>query len=324
MTVNANYIYSYLLSAGWSKNAICATLGNMQQESTINPGIVNSIGATGLVQWYPGTKLTYWCSSMGYNWRSIDSQLKRILYEVESNLQWIATDSFPLSFAEYTVSNQSLAYLVEAFCKNYERTDVELLEKRISYAEYWYEHVSGSVISFEPRLNDEGIQGSIYYYNENPFFLSGYGMPNCTCYAWGRFWEISDTSKSGSNRPTLPTSDAGLWISQVGTEYETGYTARLGAVICWSDNSGGAGHVAIVEEINADGSIVTSNSAYNSTYFYTKTIPSDYSLSGYTFQGFIYNPFIFVPPDGPEETSKKKKGFNFVLFHHRRRRFIYG
>ena len=28
-----------------------------------------------------------------------------------------------------------------------------------------------------------------YYYSNNVFYKSGYGMPNCTCYAWGRFLE---------------------------------------------------------------------------------------------------------------------------------------
>lgn len=39
MTENAKHIMSYLLDKGWTKNAICGMLGNMQTESTINPGI---------------------------------------------------------------------------------------------------------------------------------------------------------------------------------------------------------------------------------------------------------------------------------------------
>ena len=36
---NAEYIYSYLRDKGWSKEAICGLLGNMDQESGINPGV---------------------------------------------------------------------------------------------------------------------------------------------------------------------------------------------------------------------------------------------------------------------------------------------
>lgn len=37
MKANANYIYRYLSSKGWTINAISGLLGNMQSESAINP-----------------------------------------------------------------------------------------------------------------------------------------------------------------------------------------------------------------------------------------------------------------------------------------------
>ena len=43
-----------------------------------------------------------------------------------------------------------------------------------------------------PRLTADGIRGNPYWYSRNPFYNAGYGMPNCTAYAWGRFWENSD------------------------------------------------------------------------------------------------------------------------------------
>lgn len=139
-----------------------------------------------------------------------------------------------------------------------------------------------------------------HYYSENPFYQSGYGMPNCTAYAWGRFFELS------GERPALSLGDAENWYNYP-DGYARGQIPKLGAVIVWAkgeigDDSDGSGHVAIVEQINADGSIVTSNSAWNSTMFYMQNIGNDYSLSGYTFQGFIYNPVdfgsgSFTPPD---------------------------
>ena len=184
----------------------------------------------------------------------------------------------------------------------------------------------GETVNFTPRLTAEGIEGSIYWYSGNPFYTAGYGLPNCTCYAWGRFWEISDNTGDGSNKPTLPTGDAGTWFNKV-TGYETGNTAKLGAVVCWSEE-GQAGHVAIVEQILENGDIVTSNSAWNSTFFYTKTISKadGYNFSSYVFQGFIYNPYVNATepdepdiPDPPYQPGKKRKGFNFILFNRNRR-----
>lgn len=183
--------------------------------------------------------------------------------------------------------------------------------------------------NFIPRLNSNGIEGAIYWYSGNPFYTAGFGLPNCTCYAWGRFWEISDKSGDGSNKPSLPLGDAGTWFPNV-SGYEKGTEARVGAVICWS-YPGASGHVAIVEKIEENGDILTSNSAWGGTFFYTKTIykADGYNFGNYQFQGFIYNPFVSeggtdIPdiPDEPEEpiiTAKKRKGFNFVLFNSNRR-----
>lgn len=143
-----------------------------------------------------------------------------------------------------------------------------------------------------------------YYYSGNPFYQSGYGLPNCTCYAFGRFWELA-----GGSMPALSWGNAEEWFGKA-DGYSRGQTPRLGAVICWrrgvaGDNSDGAGHVAIVEQVNEDGSIVTSNSAYNSTLFYMQTLTpeSGYTWnSAYTFQGFIYNPVDFEGTGLPDIT----------------------
>lgn len=132
--------------------------------------------------------------------------------------------------------------------------------------------------------------GNPYYYSENPFYKSGYGLPNCTCYAWGRFYEIS------GQRPSLSLGNAEDWWGYP-DGYARGKTPKLGAVLCWrkgaaGNNADGAGHVEIVEAINADGTIVTTGSAYNGYFFRTKTRSDDGNWSGgdYIFQGFIYNP----------------------------------
>lgn len=149
------------------------------------------------------------------------------------------------------------------------------------------------IAPFVPRLDDNGIMGSPYWYSQNPFYLAGYGLPNCTCYAWGRWWECSDPDRTYTDPPRLSTSDAENWYGYTADGYQRGQEPQLGAVICFADGPySGDGHVAIVEQINADGSIVTSNSAYGGAYFYTQTLqpPNYLPATGYVFQGFIYNP----------------------------------
>lgn len=152
----------------------------------------------------------------------------------------------------------------------------------------------GDVTPFVPRLSSNGMYNNPYWYSRNPFYLSGYGLPNCTCYAFGRFWEIADINHDYSNYPALSTGNAEDWYGYTQDGYERGQEPRLGAVACWADGPfSGEGHVAIVEEIDPDTGIITcSNSAYGGEYFYiTHLSPPNYlPAAGYVFQGFIYNP----------------------------------
>ena len=142
-------------------------------------------------------------------------------------------------------------------------------------------------MTFVPRLDapdkSNPYYKSIYNGGYNPCSIQ---MPNCVAFAQGRFMEIMGTTTNN-----FRDLNAGEYWGNTSDGYERGSTPRLGAVICWR-RPGAAGHVAIVEEINPDGSILTSNSAYNSTFFYTQTLyPPDYTWSSqYILQGFIYNP----------------------------------
>ena len=346
MEANAKYICLFFLSKGWTKNAIAGILGNMQQESTLNPGcwqshkIGNTSGGYGLVQWTPASNYINWCGSKDPS--EIDNNLARIIYELENGLQYYKTDSYPETFREFTQSTKSIEYLVTAFLKNYERAGAEELSKRISYGEKWYSFIANieAETDYTPRTDSNGIEGDFHYYSKNPFYTAGYGLPNCTCYAYGRFWEIADPEDKAINKPTLSLGNAGQWYGHTSDGYERGKTPKLGAVICWN-NPGEAGHVAIVEEILSNGDIVTSNSAWNSTFFYMKTYSkaAGYNFSTYEFQGFIYNPFVSTgggttpdpdpdPPDEPDPPGEpdwswvtgRKKGFNWVLFNQQKRR----
>ena len=147
---------------------------------------------------------------------------------------------------------------------------------------------------YVPRLTDAGMRGNPYWYSRNPFYQAGYGLPNCTCYAWGRFWEIGDPNRVYEHRPELSTANAEDWYGH-SDSYERGQQPALGAVACWADGPfSGDGHVAIVEEIDPNTGVITcSNSAYGGAYFYLTTLspPNYLPAAGYRFQGFIYNPY---------------------------------
>jgi hypothetical protein len=153
MFTNAHYIKAALIADGWTSSAICAVLGNMQAESGLNPGrwqsdrVGNLSGGYGLVQWTPATNYIDWCSTQNLSDPSeMDNNIARIIYEVENGLQWIPTNSYPLTFQQFKISTQPVEYLARAFLLNYERpadqsTSVQSL--RSSYAVNWFRYLYG-------------------------------------------------------------------------------------------------------------------------------------------------------------------------------------
>lgn len=148
MENNALIIYSYFAGKGWTKNAISALLGNMEVESTINPGIWESLepygGGWGLVQWTPYTKYSEWA---GDDWESNwNKQLNRIIWELENNEQYYSTNAYPETFREFSVSTKSAYYLAGAFLYNYERPDEPDANDRGNRAERWFEFLGGEPV----------------------------------------------------------------------------------------------------------------------------------------------------------------------------------
>lgn len=150
MQNNSLLIKAYLVSKGWSLNAIAGMLGNMESESTINPGIWQSLnegnmsGGFGLVQWTPATNFTTWATSNGYAIDDGEAQLKWIDEYTTSFGQWIATESYPITFEDFKTSSETPEYLASAFLKNFERAGVEVEEERRSQASKWYSYISNN------------------------------------------------------------------------------------------------------------------------------------------------------------------------------------
>ena len=141
--------------------------------------------------------------------------------------------------------------------------------------------------TFTPRLTCPDGSNKYYYDDDyNVFQKYGYGLPNCTAYAYGRAYEILGTE------PKLSWNGAGQWYgyNQANNYYSYGSTPKVGAIACWSYSGGG--HVAVVEKIDSDGSMTLSNSEWGGRTFYlTYANASDSNPGGnswWNFQGYIY------------------------------------
>lgn len=165
------------------------------------------------------------------------------------------------------------------------------------------------VKKFIPRISAPSAMDKHYLHvskgglNECIHIGGGSCLPNCVGYAWGRFYEIT------GQRPKLSQANAEMWYGFTADGYKRSSVPALGAVICWrkgavGNEADGAGHVAIVERVEANGDIVTSNSAYGGSRFYTKTYKKSegYNFGAYKFQGFILPP-VQIKNNAPETAS---------------------
>lgn len=148
MQNNARIIYDIFNSYGWSINAIAGMLGNMEIESTINPGIWQNLDDTrpdlgfGLVQWTPSTNFTDWADANGYDWDDGDAQCYNIEYETIPAGEWIPTSEYPLSFADFKVSTDTPENLAYAFMNEYERPRNRVQPARKTAARKWYNYLN--------------------------------------------------------------------------------------------------------------------------------------------------------------------------------------
>jgi len=142
MTVNADYILRFLLNRGWTRKAVCAMLGNMQTESWINPGVWQNFDegnlnlGFGLVQWSPASKYFNWANEVNQNPYKIYSQLNRILYEVENDIQYTDPN---MTFEQFSHSTASVYDLAMLFLRYYEKPKIIDQPIRGTQAEYWYD-----------------------------------------------------------------------------------------------------------------------------------------------------------------------------------------
>lgn len=121
-------------------------------------------------------------------------------------------------------------------------------------------------------------------------------IPNCCGLVHAR-WLESQKQTDYKKYDKLCLGNAHSYYGNTKDGYKRGKTPKLGSIVCY-DRKNSYGHVAFVEEIKSNGDILTSNSAYGGSRFFTKTLKksNNYKYSNaYTLQGFIYPPVEFTP-----------------------------
>ncbi|MEI5994770.1 phage tail spike protein [Candidatus Enterococcus mansonii] len=141
---NAWVIWQFFKNKGWTEQSIAGMLGNIQSESGIIPDIdeISGGGGYGLTQWTPKSKLVNWCNENGLDYRTLDSQCRRIQWEMENNVQWFYNSLRPdidyISFRDFT-KLADVAHAAECFIALYEHPENPYQPARAQQAQYWYD-----------------------------------------------------------------------------------------------------------------------------------------------------------------------------------------
>lgn len=157
--------------------------------------------------------------------------------------------------------------------------------------------------AFTPRLSAPASNNKYYFSDLNVFYRYGYGMPNCTAYAYGRAYELLGKA------PVLCPYNAGEWYTynKNNGAYAYGSTPKLGAIAVWDNYDFDTGHVAVVEKITGT-QVTLSESAWGGSTFFTSEVSTTDSHLGYSrmrFLGYIYvGDFIAPGEDGNPVTTQ--------------------
>lgn len=134
-------------------------------------------------------------------------------------------------------------------------------------------------------------------------------LSNCVGYAVGRFHEIAGHTEFD----LIDAVNAeNLFANAQKHGLQTGDTPKVGALIVWQkgatlSGSDGAGHVAVVEKVEKNGDILTSESGYGcANPFWTTARRAPYNYgSDFKLLGFVYQPERSNPYPEPDRVLKK-------------------
>ena len=167
MTANAYMVYQYFRDLGFTDQSIAGLLGNMQQESTINPGLWENTpaqsGGYGLVQWTPASGWFNYASAHNIDTTDADESGDgqcACVNNCTNDGQWIPTGSYPYTWAEFAQLTD-VHEAVKAFMYEYERPGIPALQNRLDFADHWYDVIINSDWTHgdpgDPALRPENV-----------------------------------------------------------------------------------------------------------------------------------------------------------------------
>jgi len=149
----ASEVWNWFTKHGYSEQATAGILGNMEQESTVDPEVIQGNGAgpaAGIVQWENyNTKSSRWlnmsnyAASKGRDWTDLESQLEFIDKENKegTDVFWSLADVYK-SYDDFKKADNTIA-ATDSFEQAFERAGTPMMDNRYTAANNYYKQFTG-------------------------------------------------------------------------------------------------------------------------------------------------------------------------------------
>lgn len=133
----------------------------------------------------------------------------------------------------------------------------------------------------------------------NPTYATANALANCVGYANGRFNEIINIARdtSGCTYKTLNCNAVNFKERAEAAGLKTGSTPRRGAIICWGGGSSNCGHVGVVERVDSNNQIYTSESGWGSSAIFWNSTRNNNNGRWGLGSSYYFRCFIYLPDD---------------------------
>lgn len=148
-------VWAFFRDKGFTAEATAGIMGNMQQESGIDPTVNQSGGgpAKGIVQWEGSrfTNMKAFAQQRGKDWTDLDSQLEFVYKELKELPKSYWNRANCSGFEEFMNCKdaKNATYIFETA---FERAGKPNMEKRYEYAAYYYKAFAGKTFSYDSTV----------------------------------------------------------------------------------------------------------------------------------------------------------------------------
>ena len=256
----AEAVWTFFTKKGFTPECTAGIMGNLQQESGMDPTKYQSGGGKGrgICQWSYGEErfegLKAHAASKGVEWTDLQSQLEWLDMELQGK------DSTTLALLKQKVGGYeqfkvmtNVREACRVFEESFERAGTPMMEKRYSYAEQYYEQFK-NYSSTNPDDGDPGEDNEDDTNSASVFSLIRTVQARAATFSWPTPGVTKVSSKFGPRTPPCPGASSNHGGIDISAPMNTDVCATAGGTVTLAQYSSSAGNYLVIDHGNGWGS----------------------------------------------------------------------